>query len=120
MRKILLGVTLLLTGALASGCATSTTVSQYAGLPRDALPRDHLEYVPASAARHDRAAKAVMPPDAQPAANLPLDDENQHLAKVLKICRNCGTVSAADESTETAPAAGDPSPLAVREAQVRR
>src|SRR5260370_902116 len=120
MRKTLLSVTLLLASAFLSGCGTNTTVSQYAGLPRNALPRDHFEYVPANADLHQRASKAASQPDSKPAANFWLDDENQRLAKVLRICRNCGGVSPSHESAETAQAAGDPSPTPLREAQARR
>src|SRR6266702_5228389 len=93
MRKIISGVGLLLTTAVLSGCATSSMVSQYAGMPRDALPRDHVEYTPTSVGRHERTSAAADQPDSKPATAFSLDDENQRLAKVLRICRNCGGVS---------------------------
>jgi hypothetical protein len=117
MRKILVGVTLLLTSALVSGCGTSTAVSQYAGLPRDALPKDHFEYVPAKNDRHDRAAKAASQTESTSAEDFSIDDENRHLAKALKICRNC--VSPSRESADTAQASDDPSSSPLREAQTR-
>jgi hypothetical protein len=120
MWKSLLSVTLLLTGTVLSSCGTNTTVSQYAGLPRNALPRDHFEYVPANADLRERSSEAASQPDAKSAANFSLDDENQRLAKVLRICRNCEGVAPSHESTETAQAAGDPSSTLSREAQARR
>lgn len=120
MRKIISGVGLLLTAALLSGCASSTMVSQYAGMPRDALPRDHVEYAPASGSRHARAAEVADQTDLKPAADFSLDDENQRLAKVLKICRNCGGASPSAKSTEVGQASDDPSSSLLREAQVRR
>jgi hypothetical protein len=120
MRKIVPPVALLLISALLSACATSTTVSQYAGLPRDALPRDHFEYVPANGERYDRAAKAASRTDSKPAEKFSLDDENQRLAKVLRICRSCGPVSPSNQSTENAQASGETSLSALREAQARR
>ena len=118
MRKIIPGVALLLTTAVLSGCASNTTVSQYAGMPRDALPRDHVEYAP-SGSRHERTARVVNRPDSKPATDFSLDDENQRLAKVLKICRNCGGASPSAKSTEIGQASDDPSSSPLREAQVR-
>ena len=118
MRKIIPGVGLLLTAALLSGCASSM-VSQYAGMPRDALPRDHVEYAPANVSRHARAAEVAYQPDLKPAADFSLDDENQRLAKVLKICRNCGGASPSAKNTEVGQASDDPSSSVLREAQVR-
>jgi hypothetical protein len=120
MRKILPCVTLLVTSALLSACATSTTVSQYAGLPRDALPKDHFEYVPANGDRHDRASKAASQIDSKPAETFSLDDENQRMANVLKICRDCAPVSPSNESTENAQVSSENSSPPLREAQVRR
>ena len=119
MRKIIPGVGLLLTAAVLSGCASSTMFSQYAGMPRDALPRDHVEYVPTSASRHARASELAEQPDSKPAADFSLDDENQRLAKVLKICRNCGGASPSANSTEVGQASDDPSSSPLREAQAR-
>jgi hypothetical protein len=118
MRKILVSGTLLLTTAVLSGCGTSTMVSQYAGLPRDALPKDHFEYAPARSERYDRAAKAASQTESASAEDFSLDDENQRLAKALKICRNC--VSPSRESTDNAQASDDPSSSSLREAQARR
>jgi hypothetical protein len=118
MRKIISGVALFLTAALLSGCS-GTMVSQYAGMPRDALPRDHVEYAPASVSRHERASKAVDQPDSKPGTEFSLDDENQRLTKVLKICRNCGGASPSAKSTEIGQASDDLSSSSLREAQVR-
>ena len=120
MRKIISGIALLLTTAVLPGCASSTMVSQYAGMPRDALPRDHVEYAPTSVSRHARTSEVADQSDSKPAADFSLDKENQRLAKVLKICRNCGSVSPSAESTEVGQVSDDPSSAPLREAQVRR
>ena len=119
MHKIVSGVALFLTAALLSGCASNTMVSQYAGMPRDALPRDHVEYAPAGGSRHARTSEVADQRDSKPAADFSLDDENQRLSKVLKICRNCGGTSPSAKSTEIGQASDEPSSSALREAQVR-
>jgi hypothetical protein len=119
MRKIVSGIAFLLTAAVLSGCATNTTVSQYAGMPRDALPRDHVEYAPASVGQHARTSKAVDQADLKPTTDFSLDDENQRLAKVLRICRDCGGVSPSAQSTEVGQASDEPALSPLREAQAR-
>ena len=119
MRKIISGVALLLIAAVLSGCATSTTVSQYAGMPRDALPRDHVEYAPASVSRHARASEVAGQPGSKPAKYFSWDDEDQRLTKALKICRNCGGASPSAKSREIGQASDDPSSSPLREALAR-
>ena len=120
MCKIISGVALLLTTAVLSGCASSTMVSQYTGMPRDALPRDHVEYAPASIGRHERISEVAEQPDSKPTTTFSLDDENQRLAKVLRICRDCAGVSPAVKSTDVGQASDELSSSPLREAQVRR
>jgi hypothetical protein len=108
MRKSVIGLAALLAGSLLSGCASST-VSQYAGLPPSQLPKDHLGYEPARPARTSENASRSKTAGAT--AELSLDDENRRLAKMLKICRNCGDAAPDPE--------GSPSESGPRSAALR-
>ena len=85
MRKIIFSIALTLVSIVLPGCATSTTVSQYAGLPRNMLPKDHIEYEPNAPAQRSRSEMR----ETNRAAGLSLDEENARLVQLLKICRGC-------------------------------
>ena len=118
MKKIL-SVALLVTAAVLSGCATNTAVSEYAGLPRDALPKDHVEYVPAHSRRSVQTSNAQSSQASDTATNFSLDQENQRLAKALRICRDCVPGASPEAAAETAQASDGVSAKTVREAEVR-
>jgi hypothetical protein len=118
MKKIL-SLALLVTAAALSGCASSMNVSQYAGLPRDALPKDHLEYVPAHSHRSVQSSNASNAQGSDTAANLSPDQENQRLAKAIRICRDCMPGSNPEAGADTAQASDGTPAKTVREAEVR-
>ena len=118
MKKIP-SVALLITAALLSGCASSMNVSQYAGLPRDALPKDHVEYLPAHSHRSVQTSNASNAQGSDTAASLSPDQENQRLAKAIRICRDCMPGASPEAGTEIAQAPDGTSAKTVREAEVR-
>ena len=118
MKKIL-SLALLAAAAVLSGCATSTAVSEYVGLPRNALPKDHVEYVPAHSHRSVQTSNAQSGQASDTAANFSPDEESQRLAKALRICRDCVPGASPQAAAETAPASDDAQAKTVREAEVR-
>ena len=118
MKKIL-SLALLAAAAVLSGCATGSAVSEYAGLPRNALPKDHVEYVPAHSHRSVQTSNAQSGQATDTAANFSLDEENQRLAKALRICRDCVPGVSPEPVAETAQASDGTPAKTVREAEVR-
>ena len=106
MRRILFSITVILASSVLTGCATSTTVSQYAGLPRHLLPKDHLDYRPLNVTHAHRAPK-IFSSSVRHAANSTAGDsldeeENIHLAKMMHICQNCMPVTGPSTSYDSA------------------
>jgi hypothetical protein len=119
MRRIFFSITVTLVSSVITGCATSTSVSQYAGLPRHLLPKDHLNYRPLNVARGHRATTHA----ATSPAEDPLGEEgNIHLAKMMRICQNCMPVivpSTSYDSAESLQAHDAAIARALREIQAR-
>jgi hypothetical protein len=106
MRRISFSITLMLASSVITGCATSTTVSRYAGLPRHLLPKDHLDYRPLNVAGVYRGPK-IFGSSVGHAANSIAEDsldeeENIHLAKMMRICQNCIPVTVPTTSYDSA------------------
>ena len=102
MRIIFLSLTLALLGPLVGGCSGSTTVSEYAGMPRYLLPKDHQDYRPLHAA--SAPGSSVGNPE-KSTGGLSLDasfaEEDARLRKVTKICRDCTSIVAGPPSVST-------------------
>jgi hypothetical protein len=102
MRRIFFSIAVMLASSVITGCATSTTVSQYAGLPRHLLPKDHLDYRPLNVTR----APKIFSSSVRHAANSTEDplgeEENIHLAKMMRICQSCMPITVPSTSYESA------------------
>jgi hypothetical protein len=99
MRIIYLSFILGLLGPLVAGCSGSTTVSEYAGMPRYLLPKDHQEYRPL----HTASAQGSSAGNPEKSTGgLSLDksfaEEDARLRKVTKICRDCTSIVGASPS----------------------
>jgi hypothetical protein len=115
IRIVLLNITLVLTGPLMAGCAGGTTASEYAGTPRDLLPKDHVEYQPlqSSSAPPPRLASSAIAKSGHPSLEGTFLEEDVRLRKVTKICQNCASIVSATPSSGK-------SKLAAHEAAVAR
>lgn len=96
---------------LAAGCGTSSTLSEYAGMPTDQLPPDHAQYRPRVASRSNplpeataQVTPAPLTPQEENARFLAfLQAENERLTKVTTICSRCGTSAAPPPPYDRAP-----------------
>jgi hypothetical protein len=92
MRRLIFSIAMALISPIITGCSTSATVSQYAGLPRHLLPKDHLDYRPLNSAHAHyltKVSSASATPDGNAIDKFALDEENIRLAKAMTICRHC-------------------------------
>jgi hypothetical protein len=91
------GIALAVLLPLIAGCAGSTTQSQYAGMPRHLLPRDHFEYRPLRLASRDPRQRQQISQRTRlmSSVEFSLDDEDKRLRNVMNICRNCGSIVSA-------------------------
>jgi hypothetical protein len=93
-----------LLGPLVAGCSGATAVSEYAGMPRNQLPKDHRDYQPL----HQTAARGPaidVGKQEKLAANPSLDgsfaEEDARLRRVTKICQNCTTIVSAPKPEDS-------------------
>jgi hypothetical protein len=92
MRKILFSIFLTAISPVISGCSSSLTVSEYAGVPRDQLPRDHMDYRAAGSTRAPRIRDVVevpVQPETRSSALSSIDEENRRLSRMTNICQGC-------------------------------
>ena len=99
--RIVLLMTLALTGPLVAGCAGGTTASEYAGTPRNLLPTDHVDYEPlqSSSAPRPRLTSNAIEKSAHPSLDGTFLAEDAHLRKVTRICQNCAPIMSAAPSS---------------------
>jgi hypothetical protein len=119
MRIVLPSLILGLLGPFIAGCSCSTTVSEYAGMPRYLLPKDHVDYQPL----HPAVARASNKPE-KPAGALSLDEsfaeEDARLRKVTKICRDCMSIVGARPPIAAPKLAAHEAPIVLPAAKLKQ